>query len=270
MRWKPPGISVKTAPIEFPVAGFMKEHDTFFGFERVSEESKTFKVKGVFDSVADSYDLMNDLMSGGLHRLWKRFAVNILDARSGHTVVDLAGGTADLSRLIDKYTRGESHVVVCDINASMLNRGRDRTIDKGITRGIDYVQASAEAIPLRSDCIDRVIIGFGLRNVTRRSVALEEMYRVLRPGGRAVILEFSTVKAPMLSRLYDLYSFRVLPVLGRIVANDAASYRYLAESIRVHPDQEALRYMMEKSGFEAVRYYDIMAGVVAIHVGRKF
>ena len=258
MRVKPPGTV------------FMKKHNTFFGFEHVTAEAKSLKVKGVFDSVADSYDLMNDLMSVGLHRLWKRFAVNILDARAGHIVLDLAGGTADLARLIDRRTGGRAEIVVCDINAAMLNRGRDRSIDRGIVRSIQYIQGSAEAIPLHSNCVDRVIIGFGLRNVTRRSTALEEMYRVLRPGGRAVILEFSTVKAPLLSRIYDWYSFRVLPTLGRIVADDADSYRYLAESIRVHPDQDALRYMLEKAAFEAVRYYDIMAGVVAIHVGRKY
>lgn len=248
----------------------MKRRDTFFGFEHVTAEAKSLKVKGVFDSVADSYDLMNDLMSVGLHRLWKRFAVNILDARSGHIILDLAGGTADLARLIDRRTGGRAEIVVCDINASMLNRGRDRSIDRGIVRGIQYIQGSAEAIPLHSNCADRVIIGFGLRNVTRRATALEEMYRVLRPGGRAVILEFSTIKVPVLSRIYDWYSFRVLPALGRVVADDADSYRYLAESIRVHPDQDALCYMMEQAAFETVRYYDIMAGLVAIHVGRKY
>ena len=245
------------------------ERDNLFGFERVTASAKSNKVKGVFDSVADRYDLMNDLMSAGLHRLWKRFAVEILDTRPGQRVLDLAGGTADLARLIDKRTSGPISVIVCDINAEMLHTGRDRSIDRGFVDRIAYVQGSAEAIPLASNAIDRVIIGFGLRNVTRRASALEEMHRVLRPGGRLVVLEFSTVKAPLLSKVYDLYSFQVLPLLGHIVTGDADSYRYLAESIRVHPDQDALKYMMEQAGFEAVRYYNIMAGVVAIHIGHK-
>lgn len=245
------------------------ERDSLFGFERVTAAAKSDKVKGVFDSVSDRYDLMNDLMSVGLHRLWKRFAVEILDARPGQTVLDLAGGTADLARLIDKRASGQISVVVCDINAAMLQTGRDRSIDRGFVDRIEYIQGSAEAIPVASNSVDRLIIGFGLRNVTRRTAALEEMHRVLRPGGRAVVLEFSTVKAPLLSKLYDLYSFRALPLLGQIVVGDADSYRYLAESIRVHPDQDALKYMLEQAEFEMVRYYNLMAGVVAIHVGHK-
>lgn len=268
MRSNRLGISEAGSPVN-PVTRTQVERDNLFGFERVTASAKSNKVKGVFDSVADRYDLMNDLMSGGLHRLWKRFAVGILDTRPGHRVLDLAGGTADLARLIDKRTSQPISIIVCDINAAMLHLGRDRSIDYGCVDRIEYVQGSAEAIPLASNSIDRVIIGFGLRNVTRRAAALEEMHRVLQPGGRMVVLEFSTVKAPLLSKVYDFYSFRALPLLGQIVAGDADSYRYLAESIRVHPDQDALKYMMEQAGFERVRYYNIMAGVVAIHIGHK-
>lgn len=240
--------------------------DNLFGYERVSARDKTTRVRGVFDSVAERYDLMNDLMSGGLHRLWKRHAVTLLDVRAGHTVLDLAGGTADLSRLIAGRA-ADVEVVCSDINARMLARGRDRSLDAGHAGAIVYVQANAERLPFGDASLDRVIIGFGLRNVTYKSVALAEMARVLRPGGRAVVLEFSTVQAPLLARLYETYSFRVLPHLGRLVAGDADSYRYLAESIRVHPDQEALRFMMERAGFASVKYYNLLGGVVAVHVG---
>ncbi|MGE0482859.1 MAG: class I SAM-dependent methyltransferase [Gammaproteobacteria bacterium] len=240
--------------------------ESLFGYERVTARDKTARVRGVFDSVADRYDLMNDLMSGGLHRLWKRHAVTLLDVRAGHRVLDLAGGTADLSRLIAGRAAGVE-VVCSDINARMLARGRDRSLDAGYAGGIAYVQANAERLPFADATLDRVIIGFGLRNVTRKSLALGEMARVLRPGGRAVVLEFSTVQAPLLARLYETYSFRVLPRLGGFVAGDADSYRYLAESIRVHPDQEALKFMMERAGFASVRYYNLLGGVVALHVG---
>lgn len=246
------------------------ERDSLFGFERVTAVAKSSRVKEVFDSVADRYDLMNDLMSFGMHRLWKRFAVEILDSKPGEIVLDLAAGTADLARLIDKRASGLVHIMVCDINASMLEIGRDRSIDKAVTSNIDYLQGSAEAIPLKPNSVDRVIIGFGLRNVTRRTTALEEMYRILRPGGRLVVLEFSSVKAPFLASLYEIYSFRALPLLGGAVTGHAESYRYLAESIRVHPDQEALKYMMRGVGFEGVRYNNVMAGVVAIHIGHKY
>jgi len=245
------------------------ERDSFFGYERVTAAAKSSKVKDVFDSVADQYDLMNDLMSLGMHRLWKRFAVEILDSNPSQIVLDLAAGTADLARFIDKRASGLARIVVCDINAAMLKIGRDRSIDTAVTSNIDYIQGSAEAIPLKSNSIDRVIIGFGLRNVTKRTTALAEMYRVLRPGGRLVVLEFSSIKAPFFAKLYDLYSFRVLPLLGGVVTGHAESYRYLAESIRVHPDQDALKYMMSEVGFERVRYNNVMAGVVAIHIGHK-
>lgn len=244
------------------------EH-SMFGFERVPAADKRALVRGVFDAVAARYDLMNDLMSGGLHRLWKRYAVSLLDVRPGQEVLDLAGGTADLARLIAARGDGRIHVCCSDINARMLERGRDRSIDCGQADGIDYVQADAERLPFVANGFDRVIIGFGLRNVTRKAVALGEMVRVLKPGGRAVVLEFSAVRGPLLARLYDAYSFKVLPRLGALVARDADSYRYLAESIRVHPDQEALKAMMESAGFDAVRYYNLLSGVVALHVGWK-
>lgn len=239
--------------------------ESLFGYERVTPAAKTARVRGVFDSVADRYDLMNDLMSGGLHRLWKRYAVDLLDLRDGHEVLDLAAGTADLTRLI--AARRQLSVWCCDINARMLARGRDRNIDAGFASGIRYVQADASALPFASGALDRVIIGFGLRNVTHKSRALAEMVRVLKPGGRALILEFSHVQAPTLARLYDTYSFKLLPRLGSLVAGDADSYRYLAESIRVHPDQEALKLMMERAGFSGVKYYNLLGGVVAVHVG---
>jgi len=239
--------------------------ESLFGYERVTPATKTARVRGVFDSVADRYDVMNDLMSGGLHRLWKRYAVDLLDVRDGHEVLDLAAGTADLTRLI--AARRKLSVWCCDINARMLARGRDRNIDAGFASGIQYVQADASALPFAAAALDRVIIGFGLRNVTDKSRALAEMARVLKPGGRALILEFSHVQAPSLARLYDTYSFKLLPRLGSLVAGDADSYRYLAESIRVHPDQEALKLMMERAGFSGVKYYNLLGGVVAVHVG---
>lgn len=241
--------------------------DTLFGFERVPPRVKTSRVRGVFDSVADRYDLMNDLMSAGAHRLWKRFAVGRLAPRPGERILDLASGTGDLARLVLRRTRGEAEVIACDINAQMLERGRDRSLDAGVAQGIDYVQASAEALPFPDCGVDRTIIGFGLRNVTDKTVALQEIRRVLRPGGRLVVLEFSTMKAPLLAKAYDVYSFRVLPALGRAVAGDADSYRYLAESIRVHPDQATLSHLMEAAGFSRVVCHDLCGGAVAVHTG---
>lgn len=243
------------------------DEETDFGYQRVPPQTKTARVREVFDSVAGRYDLMNDLMSAGQHRLWKRWAVSLLDLRGTTDVLDLAGGTGDLARLIQ--ARSAACVLVCDINAEMLTLGRDRSLDAGRVERLSYVLGNAEALPLPDACMDRVIIGFGLRNVTRKATALAEMWRVLRPGGRALILEFSQVKAPMLARLYDAYSFKVLPLLGKFVAGDADSYRYLAESIRVHPDQEALKLMMERAGFAPVRYLNLLAGVVAVHIGWK-
>lgn len=240
---------------------------THFGYEQVTADEKTRRVRGVFDSVAHKYDLMNDLMSAGMHRGWKRFAVALADVRTGDRVLDLAGGTGDLARLFAARVGPTGTVVHTDVNNAMLAAGRDRLIDEGIV--LPTVQCNAEALPFRARTFDCVSIGFGLRNVTHKERALSEMARVLVPGGVAVVLEFSRIAAP-LSRAYDWYSFTVLPLLGRFVADDAASYRYLAESIRVHPDQKALAAMMERSGFDRVDYYNLAAGAVALHVGRVF
>jgi demethylmenaquinone methyltransferase / 2-methoxy-6-polyprenyl-1,4-benzoquinol methylase len=240
---------------------------THFGFQSVSPDEKTRRVRGVFDSVADRYDIMNDLMSGGLHRLWKRYAVQLVSLRPGQRVLDLAGGTGDVARLFADKVGPSGAVFHTDINHAMLSAGRDKLLDRGLT--LPTVQCNAEALPFASRTFDVVSIAFGLRNITRKEAALAEMRRVLRPGGAALVLEFSRV-APPLAPLYDWYSFNVLPRLGKAVADDEASYRYLAESIRVHPDQAALAHMMEQAGFDRVEYQNIMAGVVAIHVGRVY
>ena len=238
---------------------------THFGYRQVSPEEKTRRVRGVFDSVAGRYDLMNDLMSLGMHRAWKRFAVAASGVRPGASVLDVAGGTADLASLFAARVGAAGSIVLTDINAAMLAAGRDRLVNEG--RLIPAVQCNAEALPFAPRSFDCVSIGFGLRNVTRKEVALAEMRRVLRPGGVALVLEFSRVRAP-LRAAYDWYSFNVLPRLGELVANDAESYRYLAESIRVHPDQPALGEMMEAAGFERVDWFNLAAGVVALHRGR--
>jgi len=240
---------------------------THFGYESVDERDKARRVRGVFDSVASKYDLMNDLMSGGLHRLWKRYAVGVAAVREGARVLDLAGGTGDLARLFAKAAGASGRVVLTDINHAMLAEGRDKLIDTGTP--LPVAQCDAEALPFADRSFDVVSIGFGLRNVTRKENALAEMRRVLVPGGVALVLEFSKVAAP-LAPAYDWYSFNVLPKLGRLVAGDEASYRYLAESIRMHPDQETLKAMMERAGFDAVEYHNLTAGVVALHVGRVY
>jgi demethylmenaquinone methyltransferase/2-methoxy-6-polyprenyl-1,4-benzoquinol methylase len=240
---------------------------THFGFEEVAETEKRVRVKGVFDSVADRYDLMNDLMSVGLHRLWKRFAVDATRVRPGMRVLDLAGGTGDLARLFAERVGAGGTVVLTDINGAMLARGRDRMVDEG--RIVPAVQCDAEKLPFAGGRFDCVSIAFGLRNVTHKEAALAEMSRVLKPGGVAVVLEFSRIAAP-LAPAYDWYSFNVLPRLGKLVAGDDASYRYLAESIRMHPDQAALKAMMERSGFDRVEVHNLTAGVVAVHLGYKY
>jgi demethylmenaquinone methyltransferase/2-methoxy-6-polyprenyl-1,4-benzoquinol methylase len=237
---------------------------TFFGYERVTPDEKTRRVRGVFDSVAGKYDLMNDLMSAGLHRLWKRFTVDVAGVRAGSRVLDLAGGTGDLARRFAQRTGPTGIVVLTDINGAMLVAGRDKLLDQGVV--LPTVQCNAEALPFPDRTFDCVSIGFGLRNVTHKERALAEMARVLAPGGVAVVLEFARVSGP-LAPAYDWYSFNVLPALGRLVANDSDSYRYLAESIRVHPDQQALKALMERSGFDRVDYYNLAAGVVALHAG---
>jgi len=240
---------------------------THFGFEEVSADDKAQRVRGVFDSVAGRYDLMNDIMSFGLHRVWKLFTVNATGVRPGMRVLDLAGGTGDLTRLFSERTGPGGTVVLTDINGAMLALGRDRMVDAG--RLVPAVQCDAEKLPFAGGIFDCVSIAFGLRNVTHKDAALAEMHRVLKPGGVAAVLEFSRVAAP-LAPAYDWYSFNVLPRLGRLVAGDDASYRYLAESIRMHPDQEALKAMMEQSGFDRVKVHNLMAGVVALHLGYKY
>jgi len=240
---------------------------THFGFEPVSPEEKTRRVRGVFESVAGKYDLMNDLMSAGLHRLWKRFTVDTSGVRKGARVLDIAGGTADLACLFAERVGASGQVILTDINGAMLASGRDRMINEGWL--VPAVQCNAEALPFHDRFFDCVCIGFGLRNVTRKETALAEMRRVLRPGGVAVILEFSQVWSP-LKPAYDWYSFNVLPRLGKLIADDEASYRYLAESIRVHPDQPTLKTMMEEAGFERVEWFNLTGGVVALHRGYVF
>ena len=240
---------------------------THFGYQTVAEADKAQRVRGVFDSVATRYDLMNDLMSLGVHRLWKRFAMQLTGVRAGQRVLDLASGTGDLAVRLAGLVGPTGLVVMSDINAAMLAQGRDRMLDDGRVGNVRYAQLDAEALPFPAGSFDCVTIGFGLRNVTHKERALAEMHRVLRPGGRALVLEFSHPTAAPLKAAYDLYSFQVLPRLGRLVANDEASYRYLAESIRMHPDQETLKGMMEAAGFELCDVHNLTGGVVAVHRG---
>lgn len=242
---------------------------THFGFEEVRWEDKASRVRGVFDSVAPKYDLMNDLMSGGLHRLWKQFTLSQTHLRPGQRALDVAGGTGDLARGMAAQVGEQGLVVLSDINGAMLAHGRNRLIDSGLLRGVSYVQADAERLPFPDSTFDCVTIGFGLRNVTDKAAALASMRRVLRPGGQLLVLEFSQPVAPGLKPLYDAYSFRVLPVLGKVVAQDEDSYRYLAESIRKHPDQETLLGMMRDAGLEDCRYHNLAGGIVALHRGYR-
>jgi len=237
---------------------------THFGFDEVAPEEKARRVRGVFDSVASRYDLMNDLMSAGLHRLWKRFAVDATGVRAGMRVLDLAGGTGDLARLFARKVGPTGEVVLTDVNGAMLVEGRDKLLNAGEL--IPTVQCDAERLPFADGRFDCVSIAFGLRNVTRKETALTEMRRVLRPGGVAAVLEFSRVWKP-LAPAYDWYSFNVIPRIGKLVAGDDASYRYLAESIRMHPDQETLKAMMDAAGFDRVVVHNLAAGVVALHLG---
>jgi demethylmenaquinone methyltransferase/2-methoxy-6-polyprenyl-1,4-benzoquinol methylase len=248
----------------------MRHGSTDFGYQRVSPEDKTRRVRDVFDSVSGSYDLMNDLMSAGAHRLWKRFTLALANLRPGQRALDVAGGTGDLAAGLARQVGARGLVILSDINASMLARGRDRLIDAGLATNIEYVQADAEHLPFPDGTFDCITIGFGLRNVTDKAVALKSMQRALRPGGQLLVLEFSHPTLPGLKPLYDAYSFRVLPLLGRLVAHDEASYRYLAESIRMHPDQQRLLAMMHAAGLEGCRYHNLSGGIVAVHRGYKY
>ena len=243
---------------------------TDFGFQQVPWREKARRVRGVFDSVADRYDLMNDLMSAGAHRLWKQFTLSLTGLRPGDRALDIAGGTGDIAAGLARQVGKSGLVVLADINANMLQHGRDRLTDRAVVANVQYVQADAERLPFAEGSFECVTIGFGLRNVTDKAAALVSMRRVLKPGGQLLVLEFSKPVMPAVSRLYDLYSFNVLPWLGRAVAGDAESYRYLAESIRRHPDQEGLIAMMKAAGLESCRYHNLMGGIVAVHRGYRY
>ena len=242
---------------------------THFGFKEVRWEDKARQVRGVFDSVAQKYDIMNDAMSFGVHRAWKRFAIAQTGVKAGDKVLDVAAGTADLSRKLATLVGKTGKVFVSDINASMLEVGRETLDNHGIIDNVEYVQANAECLPFADDSLDCITIAFGLRNVTDKAAALRSMFRTLKPGGRLLILEFSQPKSSLLNKLYDGYSFRLLPKMGKLIAHDEASYRYLAESIRQHPDQETLKTMLATAGFERVVYHNLTGGIVALHKGHK-
>jgi len=246
------------------------QETTDFGFQTVAKNEKVQKVAQVFHSVATKYDIMNDLMSGGIHRLWKRFTIDCSGVRSGQCILDLGGGTGDLTAKFSRIVGETGRVILADINNSMLNVGRDKLRDHGIVGNVHYVQANAEDLPFLDDYFDCITISFCLRNVTDKEKALRSMFRVLKPGGRLLVLEFSKPLLEPLSKIYDAYSFHILPTLGKLIANDSDSYRYLAESIRMHPDQETLKGMMENVGFEKTTYYNLTGGIVALHRGYKF
>ena len=248
----------------------MSEKDTtHFGYKEVDKDAKAGMVADVFHSVASRYDLMNDLMSGGIHRIWKRFTIELSGVRRGNAVLDIAGGTGDLAARFADIVGPQGRVVLADINDSMLRVGRDKLLDSGKQGNLEFVQADAQFLPFPDDSFDCITIAFGLRNVTDKDTALRSMLRVLKPGGRLLVLEFSKPENQLLSKAYDTYSFRVLPLMGRLVANDSDSYQYLAESIRMHPDQDTLREMMEDAGFSRCEYHNMTGGVVALHRGVK-
>ncbi len=245
------------------------ENTTHFGFEQVETKDKVRKVRGVFDSVASNYDVMNDLMSFGIHRVWKKVAIQLANVRKGDQILDLAGGTGDLAILFEKRVGKEGSIVLADINSEMLRKGRDRLIDKGLVGNIRYAQINAECLPFEDNSFDCVSIAFGLRNVTNKDAALRSMLRVLKPGGRVIVLEFSHPVDKITEKIYDFYSFKLLPKIGAVVAKDEASYRYLAESIRMHPKQDELKQMMENAGLERCEYFNMNQGIVAVHRGYK-
>ena len=242
---------------------------TDFGFTEVPLEEKAERVAGVFRSVASKYDLMNDLMSAGIHRLWKRFTIELSAVRPGHKVLDIAGGTGDLAYKFAQRVEDHGQVVLADINDAMLIAGRHRLIDRGMGKNIQYLQTDAQCLPFADDTFDCITMAFGLRNVVDKNVALAAMLRVLKPGGRLLVLEFSKPTNKLLSKAYDEYSFRLLPLMGKLITDDADSYRYLAESIRMHPDQETLKAMMINAGFECCEYHNMTGGIVALHKGVK-
>jgi len=245
------------------------KNTTHFGFQEVPVDEKAERVADVFHSVAGRYDLMNDILSGGVHRLWKRFTIELSGVRAGHKVLDIAGGTGDLSYKFSRIVGPEGLVVLADINESMLRVGRDRLIDRGVSGNLVVSQADAQYLPYPDNTFDCITIAFGLRNVTDKDMALRSMLRVLKPGGRLLVLEFSKPKSQLLSKVYDTYSFRLLPIIGKVVTNDADSYSYLAESIRMHPDQATLKEMMENAGFANCDFHNLTGGIVALHKGIK-
>jgi demethylmenaquinone methyltransferase/2-methoxy-6-polyprenyl-1,4-benzoquinol methylase len=247
----------------------MSEKTTHFGYETIDSKEKAGKVADVFHSVADNYDLMNDLMSAGIHRLWKHMTIEMSGIRRGHKVLDIAGGTGDLAAKFSKIVGSEGAVVLADINESMLKVGRDRLIDRGIIENVMFSQADAQYLPFPDNTFDVITIAFGIRNVTDKDMALRSMLRVLKPGGKLLILEFSKPTSTLLSKIYDTYSFNVLPRLGEVFANDSDSYKYLAESIRMHPDQSSLLQMLDSAGFENTDFHNMTGGVVALHRGIK-
>lgn len=246
-----------------------EKETTHFGYTTVAKEEKATKVAEVFHSVAAKYDIMNDLMSAGIHRLWKQLTIEASCARRGHKILDIAGGTGDLAAKFSKIVGKDGLVILADINNSMLNVGRDKLTDKGIVSNIQYVQANAECLPFPDNYFDCITIAFGLRNVTDKDMALRSMFRILKPGGRLLVLEFSKPTNKLLEKAYDAYSFNILPKVGKLVADDAESYQYLAESIRMHPDQDTLKDMMQAAGFEQCDYTNMTGGIVALHKGLK-
>lgn len=247
----------------------MKKGKTHFGFQEVDENKKESLVAGVFSSVASKYDLMNDVMSFGIHRIWKKIALNHTGLKKGQQALDVAGGTGDLTYYLSQQVGSTGKVIISDINPDMLEQGRQRLVDRGVAGNVEFVEANAEDLPFEDNQFHCITIAFGLRNVTNQQKALASMYRVLKPGGRLLILEFSKPVVPVLDKAYDFYSFNVLPKMGQLIANDAESYQYLAESIRMHPNQETLRGMMEEAGFERCTYHNMTGGIVALHKGFK-